>query len=127
MNRLYRYIGPQDIARAVAGHPAGHPIRSVADAGTLYEPNTPTAQQVGAYRGHLVITKEGVLSLADRHTEHVACVGGQVVRGAGEMYFAWGNDGWEVQEVSNQSTGYCPDPAFPSWHLYPGVFVSSVP
>jgi hypothetical protein len=60
-----------------------------------------------------VITQDGILRVADRHSEHVACAGGGVVRAAGEMGFACSAEGWEVREVSNQSAGYCPDPT--SW------------
>jgi hypothetical protein len=57
-----------------------------------------------------VINQAGILYLADRHSEHVACAGSKAVRSAGEMFFACGQVGWEVSGVSNQSTGYCPEP-----------------
>jgi hypothetical protein len=56
-----------------------------------------------------VVDVEGVLRLAPRCSEHVACAGGGEVLGAGEVTFARQRDGWVVSEVSNQSTGYCPD------------------
>ncbi|MGW4807057.1 hypothetical protein [Kitasatospora sp. NPDC004272] len=49
-----------------------------------------------------------MLRLADRRSEHVACAGGAAVLGAGEVAFAPGR---RVAEVSNLSTGYCPDTA----------------
>jgi len=51
--------------------------------------------------------------VADRHLEHIACSGGQPVLSAGEMFFASVSPSWEVVEVSNQSTGFCPEPE--SW------------
>jgi hypothetical protein len=60
-----------------------------------------------------VIDEGGGLLLADRRSEHVACAGGRPVLSAGEMFFAVEGDRVEVAEVSNQSTGYCPEPG--SW------------
>lgn len=57
-----------------------------------------------------VVAVDGVLRLALRRSEHVACAGGAEVLGAGEIAFARDGAGWTVSEVSNQSTGYCPDP-----------------
>jgi hypothetical protein len=57
-----------------------------------------------------VVDLDGVLWLAPRRTEHVACAGGREVLAAGEISFRSDVDGWYVDEVSNQSTGYCPDP-----------------
>lgn len=113
MSRSYRYIGSQEIARVVASHPPGYPIRSVTDLERWMEQTQQQPNNWGLVEATFVITEEGVLVLADRHSEHVACAGGRAVRSAGEMFFALSADGWEVQEVSNQSTGYCPEPA--SW------------
>lgn len=56
-----------------------------------------------------VIDSAGVLRLAPRRSEHVVCAGGGPVLGAGEMSFREESGQWVVGEVSNQSTGYCPD------------------
>jgi hypothetical protein len=103
----YRYVGPADVREASEGGAAGAPIRSLqdfedwvaaVDARDLAEPFT------------YVVDVDGVLRLAPRRSEHVACAGGGEVLGAGEMSFARGSDGgWAVNEVSNLSTGYCPD------------------
>jgi hypothetical protein len=50
---------------------------------------------------------------ASRRSEHVACAGGAPVLSAGEITFLYDQGRWMVSKVSNQSTGYCPDPA--SW------------
>lgn len=60
----------------------------------------------------IVVDAAGILLVADRRSEHVACAGGQPVRSAGELTFAIGHD-VVVVESSNQSTGYCPEPE--SW------------
>ncbi|WP_256341624.1 hypothetical protein [Streptomyces sp. TLI_105] len=60
-----------------------------------------------------VVSTDGVLRLAPRRSEHVACAGGDMVLSAGEIGFIREAGWWAVGEVSNQSTGYCPDVA--SW------------
>jgi hypothetical protein len=60
-----------------------------------------------------VVMTDGVLRVAPRRTEHVACAEGAPVLAAGEITFAGGSDTPRVLEVTNQSTGYCPEPE--SW------------
>ena len=95
--RRYAYVGPADI-RARGGAP-GTPIRSRADLGAFAsgEPLT------------FVVDTNGVLRVADRRSEHVACAGGGEVLSAGELTPAGG----AIVDISNQSTGYCPEPE--SW------------
>jgi hypothetical protein len=40
----------------------------------------------------------------------VACAGGEDVLAAGEITFGRDEQGWFVWEITNQSTGFCPDP-----------------
>jgi hypothetical protein len=60
-----------------------------------------------------IVAVDGALWLAPRRSEHVALAGGREVLAAGEMLFVPAGSGWWVVEVSNQSTGYCPEPG--SW------------
>jgi hypothetical protein len=60
-----------------------------------------------------VINPDGQFLIADRRAEHVACVGGGRVLSAGEMWLAVAAGRAGVVEVSNQSTGFCPEPE--SW------------
>lgn len=106
---VFFYVGPDDIRAAVVRPgEAGRAVRSpddlrawLADAGPAERDDPFT----------YVVDLAGTLLLAPRRSEHVACAGGGPVRAAGEIAFAAREDGgWEVAEVSNQSTGYCPDP-----------------
>jgi hypothetical protein len=103
---LFGYIGPADLLRLVRPDMVGARIAEAADfeawvwtrgAAELAEPST------------YVVDAGGCLRLAPRRSEHVVCAGGAAVRAAGEIGFRGGPDGWAVAEVSNQSTGYCPD------------------
>ncbi|MBZ9644355.1 hypothetical protein, partial [Streptomyces sp. PSKA30] len=102
----YRYVGPDDLRVLVRAGGEGQRMRSHADFGAwvarltgeeLAEPFT------------YVVDADGVLRLAPRRSEHVVCAGGEPVLGAGEMSFRVESGRWAVDEVSNQSTGYCPD------------------
>lgn len=114
MGRLYPYVGPADIKARVAAHPAGTPVRSAADLAAWL-------RRADAEQSHatFVIDMEGNLLLADRRSEHVACAGGGPVFSAGEMFFAVDVDAVEVVEMSNQSTGFCPEPE--SWPAVAGA------
>ena len=109
--RQYAYVGPPEIKARSASQPPGARIVTFSDLmrwlqGAI-DANSPTIPAT------YVIDLDGVLGLADRHSEHVACAAGQDVLGAGEIFFAVdGDDPW-VDEISNQSTGYCPEPE--SW------------
>ncbi|XXF78022.1 hypothetical protein P2318_33995 [Myxococcaceae bacterium GXIMD 01537] len=103
----YPYVGPEAIRRAVAAAPAGTPILTPRDVATWLEA-TPDALVEGAT---YVVDLQGRLRLAPRRSEHVACAGGEDVLAAGEIRFQRGAPSPSVAELSNQSTGYCPDTA----------------
>jgi hypothetical protein len=111
MSRLYPYLGSADVRRRVAGQPAGRPLGSPADLlerlGQL-EPEGP-----GNWVCTFVVDPPGYLRLADRHTEHVACSGGEPVLSAGEIWWAVRGGCCEAVALSNQSLGFCPEPQ--SW------------
>ncbi|MFG3393195.1 hypothetical protein [Streptomyces parvus] len=104
--RSYRYVGPADLKAAIRPGRGSRRIVSSADfahwaagqaAVELLEPFT------------FVVSTDGMLQLAPRRSEHVACADGEHVLSAGEISFTREADRWVVDEVSNQSTGYCPD------------------
>jgi hypothetical protein len=104
--RRYRYVGPAE-------------LRDVAVAMDAVVVDTPVALDswlTGRDRAELaepltfVVAVDSVLRPAPRRSEHVVLAGGQDVLAAGEMRFSSAESGWRVAEVTNQSTGYCPDP-----------------
>jgi hypothetical protein len=102
----YRYVGPADlrVSATAIGIVAANSPEALAgwlddqDPTELIEPVT------------FVVMLDGVLWLAPRRSEHVALARGRDVLAAGEMTFVRVGSGWQVAEVTNQSTGYCPDP-----------------
>jgi hypothetical protein len=109
--RLYQYVGPREIADRAGTQSRGMLIRSADDIWTWIES---TKQELlnGQVIGTFIVDQSGMLRIADRRSEHVACAGGEPVQSAGEITFAVGKS-IDVAEVSNQSTGYCPEPR--SW------------
>lgn len=112
MDRIYQYVGPADIRRRAASSPRGAIIESVADL-TSWVREAAEQPNEGGVVATFVVNLDGFLCLADRRSEHVACAGDEAVLSAGEITFVEEERSLKVEAVSNQSTGYCPDPS--SW------------
>ncbi|MEU6970677.1 hypothetical protein AB0A71_23620 [Kitasatospora aureofaciens] len=112
--RAYRYVGPPELRESGTGgdQGGGQPVRTGSEFTSWAGERTATEF---AEPFTFVIDLGGTLRLAPRRSEHVACAGGESVLSAGEIGFrrAGGGGavggGWEVETVSNLSTGYCPD------------------
>ena len=110
--KSYHYVGPEAIRARGIGRPAGVPARSAGDV-VAWATDTGQPLRRGApIAATYVVDQAGTLRIADRHSEHVACAGGGPVLAAGELVFAIGPPAAvRVEEVSNQSAGYCPEPS----------------
>ncbi|MGW3156484.1 hypothetical protein [Streptomyces sp. NPDC001089] len=107
--RSYRYVGPVELKVAVRPGNGGRRIGSAVDFdGWIVEQSAVELAEPFTF----VVGMDGVLRLAPRRSEHVACADGDMVLSAGEISFTREAGRWTVSEVSNQSTGYCPDVAF---------------
>jgi hypothetical protein len=102
MFRRYAYVGPERIREAARTQPRGAPVASNAALRAFLERN-PDTRAIGAT---YTVDTEGTLWLAPRHSEHVACAGSEDVLAAGEVVMTYDR----VISVTNQSTGYCPEP-----------------
>lgn len=111
--RLYRYVGPKSIADRVSVSLGGSPVRSSADVLGWVRRSGQKPDAGGCVIAAFVVDDSGVLLVADRRSEHVACAGGRRVQSAGEITFEIDGQSVGVAGVSNQSTGYCPEPE--SW------------
>jgi len=121
--QVYHYVGPRYIAQRAPLAPAGTLIRSQQDviqwARTTDQRIGPDGVLIATY----VVSQSGELLIADRRSEHVACAGRQPVKSAGEITFQLHDSDVEVVEVSNQSTGYCPEPE--SWSAVEAAIVGA--
>jgi hypothetical protein len=107
--KLYRYVGPKPLLERLGSLSSGFAIHKADDVRAWIRTLSPRAA-AGSVTATFVVNAAGELLLADRRSEHVACAHGEPVLAAGEMTFLIG-DTIEVLEVTNQSTGYCPEPA----------------
>jgi hypothetical protein len=113
MPRPYRYVGPQDILNRAARAAPGEKIEA---AHVLEGWLSRTGQELnpeGQFVVTFVVDHQGSLRVADRGSEHVACAAGETVLSAGEAFLVPTDTGLRVAAISNQSTGYCPEPE--SW------------
>ncbi len=107
MNRPYLYVGPPEIAAAADRNSARVKVTSAGD--LRYLSDDPTNMVTVTF----VVDTDGDLWIADRRSEHGACARGGPVLSAGEMTFQIDSDDVDAAHVTNQSTGYCPEPE--SW------------
>ncbi len=109
--KLYSYVGPQAILDRVSSALGGRAIRSANDVRNWIKESHQDVSSCSVIVT-FVVDEGGTLLVADRRSEHVACSSGRRVQSAGEMTFTI-SGGLEVESVSNQSVGYCPEPE--SW------------
>lgn len=88
--RLYRYVGSSEIQLHVAGSPIGKRIQSVSE---LLDWIAQTKKEPNAWElipATFVIDVERYLRVADRHSEHIACAGGQpVLSEERNIFYVW--------------------------------------
>ena len=104
--RVYSYVGPPELRSTVRPDREGRTVRAAADLDTWLSGRGP-AETSEPFT--FVVALDGLVRLAPRRSEHVACAGGADVLAAGEMGFVPAAGRWAVDEVTNHSTGYCPD------------------
>jgi hypothetical protein len=108
--RNYQYVGPAELKARVTPGDEGKSIRTSEDLARWLSTRGPE-ERTEPFT--FVVGADGLLRLAPRRSEHVSCAGAASVLSAGEMSFLQLSAQWSVADVSNQSTGYCPDPS--SW------------
>lgn len=102
----YRYVGPAELKDHL---PSGEAV--IAGSGVVLD-----RWLAGRARPEwdepftFVVALDGLLGVAPRRSEHVALAAGRDVLAAGEMTFSHEAGPRRVLAVTNQSTGYCPDP-----------------
>lgn len=132
MVKHYAYVGPEAIRLASQKAPTGTLIENQIQLSTWLKFQAEHANADGSMVATFVIGLDGKFRVAPRRSEHVACAGGGPVLSAGEATFLSCE---ELFEISNQSTGFCPEPE--SWHcvaaaldeipiLHPGEFTTKV-
>ncbi len=130
--RAYHYVGPAKIGEAAKRQPPGTRILSLDDLSNWLATSETDRMLDGSSIATFVITLKNELLLAPRRSEHVACASGGPVLSAGEITL---EEGFIVTAITNQSTGFCPEPE--SWSsvetaldriglTHPGRFTSEI-
>lgn len=121
-NQLYAYVGPEEIMERVHEKYMGHQINRQKD---IIQWMNHSHQKFidDSVTVTFVISEHQELLINDRHSEHVMCAGGEKVFSAGEMTFILDKKTIYIHEISNQSTGYCPEPS--SWKMVEQVLAKT--
>lgn len=100
--KTYPYVGPDDLLKIFPS------MRS-----TIHSTSDAIAWMDGRAEGTVtfVVDLHGWLRIAARHSEHVHCAEGYPVLAAGELTLIHRVDDISAVDITNQSTGYCPDPS----------------
>jgi hypothetical protein len=109
-SRQYKYVGPEELKQRLRREPHCIQVSSVADLVTWTTLFLPSGRTRGNVSATFIVDISEQLWIADRHSEHVTCANGQSVLAAGEMTFERHDTQILVSDVTNQSTGYCPEP-----------------
>lgn len=120
MNRQYSYVGPHNILQLLQQPAQRTHIRCADDVFCYIKETQQNLQRDRTIVATFIVDTNHQLWIADRHSEHVVCATGQPVLSAGEVTFALQDKAVEVVEVTNQSTGYCPEPV--SWQVVSDAF-----
>ena len=112
MSGKYIYVGDADLNSAELFHTERTQVAAAGDVLAWVREEQRHKKSVPLTFTFIVDTG-GLLWIADRQSEHVACARGGDVLSAGEMTFDAEDGRVVVSGVTNQSTGYCPEPS--SW------------
>ncbi len=133
--RKYKYVGPERILSSIKEDSLRKLIKSKTDILSWIDESEQTCDISGYFAATFIIDADRNLYIADRNSEHVACARGKEVLSAGEIFFELNNNEISVAEISNKSTGYCPEPE--SWVIvdevldnigvkHPGEFTTEI-
>lgn len=111
--KSYNYVGPSDLLNLINKSSNRFLIQSEADVRDWIKKTQQSPDAGNEVTATFTIDKNGNLWIADRHSEHVVCANGDPVLSAGEITFRLTEFKVEVSAVTNQSTGFCPEPE--SW------------
>ena len=109
----YKYVGPKEIIKVTEMIPKGNIVSSPEDVLAWIEETNQQLDWDNCVVATFIIDRNGFLLIADRHSEHVACAGREDVLSAGEITLEKIDEKVSTPHITNQSTGYCPEPK--SW------------
>lgn len=111
MIRAYKFVGSKSFIPSADAMPERWCILTTADLASWTRQHAEETDGEGLIPATFIIATDEALWIADRRSEHLACARVGDVLAAGEMFFRGRGASLEVARVSNQSTGYCPEPS----------------
>jgi hypothetical protein len=111
--REYHYVGDQTIKERQPVSPERVCVRTSDDVLRWINDTKQRIDRDRRVSATFIVDMNKLLWISDQRSEHVHCAAGKNVLSAGEMTFHLEKRHIEVIEVTNQSTGYCPEPE--SW------------
>jgi hypothetical protein len=109
MSKVYQYVGSHELQSLLDQPSDRMPILQPDDVWTWLNTSQQKVARDHSVTATFIFDTNGQLWIADRHSEHVACAAGQPVLAAGEITFIMEHQQVRVSEITNQSTGYCPE------------------
>jgi len=114
-NRVYSYKGPIEIIENLPKNSNRVLVTSSVSILDWISSTNQTSEYDDLFMATFIIDTDGNMWINDRRSEHVLCAKGNDVLSAGEVGFEIGTNTVEAIEITNQSTGYCPEPE--SWYF----------
>ena len=108
--RKYRYVGPSWITQSANHDMPRFRIGCVSELAKCLARLSGPSHPRGSVTATYIIDPQAQLWIADRHSEHYDCAAGDDVLAAGEIVFHRLAGRIAIAEITNQSTGYCPEP-----------------
>lgn len=111
--KQYKYVGSRDLLETLPNSSNRLEVSKVDDMLQWLNENPQPREYDNSIVLTFIIALNGKLWINERRSEHVLCANKADVLSAGEITFMPENGELIVSEVTNQSTGYCPEPE--SW------------
>jgi hypothetical protein len=100
--KQYKYIGPKELLKLVSNTKRGKVISEANDVISWIKERNQELNAMNQVIATFIIDMDNRLLVADRHSEHVACAGGENILSAGEMTFELNGNNVEIVHVTNQ-------------------------
>ena len=110
MKKIYKYLGKPEnkIKSQIASN--REIVRKPEDVLIWLKKNKYKISESKTITATFIINKDEEMWIADRNSEHILCAKGRDVLSAGEITFCLIRNKVIVSDITNQSTGYCPEP-----------------
>jgi hypothetical protein len=111
--QIYQYVGPRHLLALAEHSPTRQRVLNAEDVKAWFLATRQRLDATGKVTATFIVDTNECLWIADRHCEHVSCAAGRPVLCAGEITFDLRRPFPHIVAITNQSTGYCPQPS--SW------------